>query len=73
MPRPMLPPRTPFEINLRKRMQSAGITTYKELAEKSEVSAAALRYICAGRNQPSMDTLTALAKALKIKPGDLIV
>lgn len=72
MPRPMSPPRTPFEVNLREHMVRAGIATYKELAEKSNVSTAAIAYICSGRNNPSMETLTALATALDIKPGELI-
>lgn len=46
--------------------------TQEELAEKIGVSRAYMGYIEQGRNAPSLEVLEKLARALKVKPSDLL-
>ena len=44
----------------------------KELAEKLGVSKVTVNYWCKNQTMPSIDTLGAIAKILKVKVSDLI-
>lgn len=46
--------------------------TQEELADKIGVSRAYMGYIEQGRNAPSLEVLEKLARALKVKPSELL-
>ena len=56
---------------LRKAREKRGLTQV-ELAERAGVSRVTISYLETGQRQPSMDLLHRLAKALKVKVGDLL-
>ncbi len=56
---------------LRKARIKRGLTQV-ELGERVGVSRVTISYLETGRRRPSMDLLQRLAKALKVKVGDLV-
>jgi DNA-binding XRE family transcriptional regulator len=60
-----------FGDRLRKARVLAGLTL-SELARRSGVSRRQVRYLEAGRKRPKLDTILALAAALRCEPGRLL-
>ena len=56
---------------LRKAREKRGLTQV-ELAEKVGVTRVTISYLESGKRQPSMDLLHRLAKALRVKVGELL-
>ncbi len=61
----------PLGIRVQKLRKQSNLTQ-KELAEKIGVSRAYMGYIEQGRNAPSLEVLEKLARALKVKPSELL-
>lgn len=66
MPKPMSPPRTPWETRIRTHMTAAGITTYKDLATRSGVSRISINNACKGDTTLSYHSAAAIARVLNI-------
>lgn len=56
---------------VRKRRRELGITQ-EELADKVGISRVYAGYIEQGRHAPSLEVLEKIAKALKVRPSDLL-
>lgn len=69
--RPKAPPRTPFEIKLRKLMDDAGVKNYTSLANNSGVHESTIHRIC-GNSNPTIGTLKKLAAALNTTIDELV-
>ncbi|EDM30585.1 DNA-binding protein [Roseovarius sp. TM1035] len=60
-----------FAVTLYEERQKAGLTQ-EELAERADVSARFISFLETGRRQPSLSTLHALSKGLRISMQDLV-
>jgi transcriptional regulator with XRE-family HTH domain len=60
-----------FAVTLLDERQKAGLTQ-EELAERADVSARFISFLETGRRQPSLSTLHALSKGLRISMQDLM-
>ena len=67
----MHPTRRRFTVRLKTLRIKRGMTQ-EALAKKAGISRGYLLRLEAGRQDPSLSTLTSLAKALKVKVGDLL-
>ncbi len=67
----MHPTRRRFTVRLKALRIKRGMTQ-EALAKKAGISRGYLLRLEAGRQDPSLSTLTSLAKALKVKVGDLL-
>ncbi len=67
----MHPTRRRFTVRLKALRIKRGMTQ-EALAKKAGISRGYLLRLEAGRQDPSLSTLTSLAKALKVKVGELI-
>jgi transcriptional regulator with XRE-family HTH domain len=60
-----------FVANVRERMAELGLSQ-SELAEQLGVTRSYVSQILGGHRRPGLDTLETFAKALQVKPEDLI-
>lgn len=60
-----------FAVTLFEERQKAGLTQ-EELAERADVSARFISFLETGRRQPSLSTLHAISKGLRISMQDLV-
>ncbi|VVT16290.1 DNA-binding protein [Roseovarius sp. EC-HK134] len=60
-----------FAVTLSEERQKAGLTQ-EELAERADVSARFISFLETGRRQPSLSTLHALSKGLRMQMQDLV-
>jgi transcriptional regulator with XRE-family HTH domain len=60
-----------FAVTLFEERQKAGLTQ-EELAERADVSARFISFLETGRRQPSLSTLHALSKGLRMQMQDLM-
>ena len=67
----MHPTRRRFTVRLKALRIKRGMTQ-EALAKKAGISRGYLLRLEAGRQDPSLSTLTSLAKALKVKVGELL-
>ncbi len=67
----MHPTRRRFTVRLKALRIKRGMSQ-EALAKKAGISRGYLLRLEAGRQDPSLSTLTSLAKALKVKVGDLL-
>ena len=67
----MHPTRRRLSVRLKALRIKRGMTQ-EALAKKAGISRGYLLRLEAGRQDPSLSTLTSLAKALKVKVGDLL-
>ena len=66
-----MPPSKRFTMRLRKMRQKRGITQ-ETLARRARISRVYLAEIEGRRRDPSLSIVVKLAKALKVKVGDLV-
>lgn len=60
---------TGVKVRMSRRRQKL---TQQELADKAEITKPHVSMIESGKRTPSLDVLNRLAKALKVKPGELL-
>lgn len=62
----------PFNRRLLAQLRERAVLTQKDLAKRARISQMSVHYIEAGKQQPRPATIRALARALGVKPTELM-
>ena len=62
----------PFNRLLLAQLRERAVLTQKELARRARISHLSVHYIESGKQSPRPSTIRALARALGVKPGELM-
>ena len=62
----------PFDRLALARLRERAVLTQKELAKRARISQISVHYIESGKQQPRPSTIRALARALGVRPSELM-